>query len=120
MDGDLVTKSCPTLMTPWTIALQSPLSMGFSRQEYSSGLPFPSPGDLPGAAVEPRISCFAGDVRDLGSVPELGRSPGEGNGNPLQYSCLVNPMHRGTWWVTVHRVAELDTTEAIEYACISG
>ena len=46
--GDLVAQSCPTLATPWTVARQAPLSMGFSRQEYWSGLPFPSPGDLPG------------------------------------------------------------------------
>ena len=45
--GDLVTKSCPTLVTPWTVALQAPLSVEFSRQEYWSGLPCPSPGDLP-------------------------------------------------------------------------
>ena len=44
--GGLVTKSCPTLVTPWTVASEVPLSMGFSRQEYWSGLPFPSPGNL--------------------------------------------------------------------------
>ena len=48
-------------------------------------------------------ACNAGD---LGSVPGLGRSPGEGNGNPLQYSCLGNPMHRGAWHATVHEVAK--------------
>ena len=49
---------------------------------------------------------------DQGSIPGLGRSPGEGNGNPLQYSCLGNPMDRGIWWATVHGAAkELDTTE---------
>ena len=48
---------------------------------------------------------------DSGSIPRSGRSPGEGSGNPLQYSCLENPMDRGTWWVTVHSVAEeLDMT----------
>ena len=52
--GDLVTKSCPTLATPWTVACQVPLSMGFSRQEYKSGVPFPSPGDLPDPGIEPR------------------------------------------------------------------
>ena len=46
-------------------------------------------------------SCNAGDA---GSIPGWGKSPGEGNGNPLQYSCLENPMDRGTWWTTVHRV----------------
>ena len=54
----------------------------------------------------------AGDVRDAGSIPGLGRSPGEGNGNLLQYSCLENPMDRGAWQATVHKVAkESDTTE---------
>ena len=50
-------------------------------------------------------------VGDLGSIPGLGTSPGEGNGYPLQYSCLENSMDRGTWWATVHGVAELDMTE---------
>ena len=47
----------------------------------------------------------AGDVRDLDSVPGSGRSLGAGNGNPLQYSCLGNPLDRGAWRATVHRVA---------------
>ena len=47
----------------------------------------------------------AGDVRDVGSIPGLGRSPGERNGNTLQYSCLENPMDRGAWRAMVHRVA---------------
>ena len=46
-----------------------------------------------------------------GSIPGSGRSPGEGNGNLLQYSCLENPMDRGAWWATVHGVAELDMIE---------
>ena len=58
--GDLVAKLCLTLMTPWTVACQTPLSMGFPRQEYWSSLPFPSPGDLPEPGVEPvSRSCFA-------------------------------------------------------------
>ena len=48
----------------------------------------------------------AGDGRDLGSIPGSGRSPGEGNGNPLQYSCLENSMDRGVWQATVHGVAK--------------
>ena len=48
----------------------------------------------------------AGDERDMGSIPGSGRSPGEGNGNPLQYSCLGKPMDRGAWWATVHGVAK--------------
>ena len=46
------------------------------------------------------------NARDLGSIPGLGKSPGEGNGNPIQYSCLGNPMDRGAWWATVHGVAK--------------
>ena len=46
---------------------------------------------------------------DLGSIPGSGRSPGEGNGSPLQYSCLENPMDGGAWWTTVHRVAKSQT-----------
>ena len=49
----LVTKSCPNLATPWTVACQAPLPRGFSRQEYWRGLPFPSPGDLPNPGIEP-------------------------------------------------------------------
>ena len=52
----------------------------------------------------------ARNAGDLGSIPGLGRVPGEGNGNPLQYSCLENPMDRGAWWATVHGVTESDTT----------
>ena len=51
--GGLVTKSCPTIATPWTVAHQALLSIGFSRQEYWSGLPFLSPGDLPDPGIEP-------------------------------------------------------------------
>ena len=54
----------------------------------------------------------AGDLRDVGPIPGLGRSPGEENGNPHQYSCIDNPMHRGAWWATVHGVTESDKTEA--------
>ena len=130
--------------TPWTVAHQAPPSMGFSRQEHWSGLPFPSPGDLPNPRVEPRSPALqaisllyelsgklwassrssflhsgqqrrinrrvfktvgfpggsdgkasACNVGDPGSIPGWGRSSGEGNGNPLQYSCLENSMDKG-------------------------
>ena len=55
----------------------------------------------------------AGDIRDTGSIPGWGRSPGGGHGNPLQYSCLENLMDRGPWWATVHGVtAEHLSTQA--------
>ena len=55
----------------------------------------------------------AENIRDVGSVPGSGRSPGEGNHNLLQYSCLENPMDRGAWWGTVYEVAESDTTQQL-------
>ena len=63
--GGLVAKSCLTLVTPWTVAFQAPLSMGFSRQEYWSGLPFPSPGDLPDPGIEPASPALQADSYQL-------------------------------------------------------
>ena len=59
--------------------------------------------DFPGGSESKVSACSAGD---WGSIPGLGRPPGEGNDNPLQYSCLGNPMDREAWWATVHGVAE--------------
>ena len=92
---------------------QAPLSMGFSRQEYWSGLPCPSPGNLPNPGIEPRSPTLL-----VGSLPA--KLPGkpklnvyyinlqcrESNGTPLWYSCLENPMDGGAWWAAVHGVAE--------------
>ena len=61
------------------------------------------------AQVTKNQPANAGDAGDLGSIPALGRSPGVGIGNPLQYSCLENPTDRGAWWATVHGVAESQT-----------
>ena len=58
---------------------------------------------FPGSSMVKNPSANAGD---MSLIPGLGRSPGEGNGNPLQYSCLENPMDRGAWWSTVHGVAK--------------
>ena len=63
------------------------------------------------ALVVKNLSANAEGARNVDSVPGLGRSPGGGNGNPLQYSCLENCKGRGAWWATVHEVAELGTTE---------
>ena len=57
---------------------------------------------FPGGTVVKNLSANAGDSRNLGLIPGLGISPGEGNGNPLQYTCLKNPMDRGAWWAAVH------------------
>ena len=100
--------------TPWTVAHQAPPSMGFSRQEYWSGLPFLSPGYLPNPGIEPRSPTLqaealtlshqgspawgffsgeesasnTGNTGDAGSIPGLGRSSGGGNGNLFPYSFL--------------------------------
>ena len=60
-------------------------------------------GGFPGGSVVKNMPANAGD---MGSISGWGRSPGEGNGNQLQYSCLGNPMDRGAWWATVHVVAK--------------
>ena len=64
------------------------------------------PGRFPGGSVGKNLPANTGDI---GSIPALGRSPGKGNGNPLQYSCLKSPMDRGAWQVTVHRVTKSQT-----------
>ena len=61
------------------------------------------------ALVVKNLTANAGDVRDEGSIPGSGRSPGGGHGNPLQYSCLESPMDRGAWSAIVHRVAKSQT-----------
>ena len=63
------------------------------------------------APVVKNPSAKVGDIRDVGSVPGLRRSPGEGNGNLLQYSCLEHPMDRGAWQATVHRVTKIWTQQ---------
>ena len=62
-----------------------------------------------GALVVKNLPADAGDVRDVGSIPGLGRSPGGGHGSPLQYSCLENPTGRGAWGATVHSLAKSQT-----------
>ena len=63
-------------------------------------------------------ACSGGDVRDKSLMPGLGRSPGGGKGNPLQYSCLENPMDRGAWRATVRGVPESDRAEHKHHICI--
>ena len=101
-----------TLPKPWALGLPSwwPESMKLDlvsswllacdfRQDTVSGL-------FPSGAVVKNLPANAGDSRDAGSIPGLGRSPGGGNGNLLQDPCLGNPMDRGAWQATFHRVVK--------------
>ena len=65
--------------------------------------------------MEKNQAASAGDARDTGLIPGSGRSPGEGNGNSFQYSCLEKPMDRGAWWATVHQIARVGQDLATEY-----
>ena len=81
--------------------------MTFSgMKSASSSLPFGRGLGFPGGSEVKASAC---NVGDQGSIPGLGRSSGEGSGNPLQYSCLENPMGGGAWWATIHRVAKSKT-----------
>ena len=66
-------------------------------------------GGFPGGSVVKNLPANAGEARDVGLIPGLGRSSGGGNGTPLQYSCLGNPTDRGAWWAIVHGVAKSRT-----------
>ena len=86
--------------------MSGPWSQGLGSAKPLLGLPWWLSGK--------ESACNAGDTRDMGLIPGSGRSPSEGHGNPLQHSCLENPMDRGAWQAIVqggHK--ELDTTEAI-------
>ena len=88
------------MRVPWTAKSSNqsilkeinPQWIGLSRLDIAEGF-------FPGGSESEVSACSVGD---LDSIPESGRSPGEGNGNPLQYSCLENPMGREAWWATVH------------------
>ena len=64
---------------------------------------------IPIELVVKNLLANAEDVRDVSLIPESGRYPAEGHGNPIQYSCLENPMDSGAWWATVHRVTKNQT-----------
>ena len=85
-----VAQSCLTLCDPWTVAHQAPLSMGFSRQEYWSGMPFPSPGDLPDPGIKPRSPTLQADA--LTSAP-----PGKQNCS-IQSSAATFLSSTGQIW----------------------
>ena len=104
--------------TPWTAAYQAPPSVGFSRQEYWSGVPSPSPITFHNLDIIILFESFSGgsegkesacNTGEPGLISGLGKEAGEGNGNPLQYSCLESPMDGGAWWAAVHAVAKSQT-----------
>ena len=70
--------------------------------------------------VVKNLPANTGDIRDVGSIPGSGRSPGGGHGNPLQYSCLENAMDRGAWRATVHGVAKSWTQLSTHQAILKG
>ena len=79
-------------------------SISVSLREDRSQFELPSPlSGFPGGSVVKNAPTNSGVE---GSIPGSGRSPGEGNGNPFEYSCLGNPMDRGAWWATIHGVAK--------------
>ena len=79
------------------------LAQGHTASRWASWDLNPEHPGFPGGSDGKASACNAGN---LGLIPGSGRSPGEGNGNPLQYSCLENPMDRGAWWAAVHGVAK--------------
>ena len=89
---------------------QSRTRLKWLSSSSSSSRDFPQ-----GALVVKNPPAYGGDIRDLGWIPGLGRSPGGGNGNPLQCSCLENPMVRGTWRATVHKGAKSQTHSEATY-----
>ena len=78
-----------------------------SQLKFAGGQNVPPASQV--VLVVKNLPANAGDIRDMGSIPGLGRSPGGRHGNPLQYSCLENPMDRGVWQATVHRVTKNQT-----------
>ena len=81
--------------------------VGFRNWEHVSL----NPG-FPGGSLVKNLPASAGAAGEAGLILRSGRSPGRGNGNPFQYSCLENPRDRGAWWAAVYGVAESDMTEA--------
>ena len=96
-----------------TDLLPSLISIIYLRYPYETTL------GLPWCLSSEEFVCNAGGAGGAVSIPGLGRSPGGGHGNPLQYSCLENPMDRGAWWVMVHGVTESQTRDAFQTAVLN-
>ena len=102
MKDSEVAQSCPNLCDPWTVAYQVPPSMGFSRQEYWSGLPFPSPGDLPDPGIEPRSPAFQADA--LTSEP-----PGKPNWSIVDLQYCVSFRCMAVLFLSLSSLGSSDT-----------
>ena len=109
-EGMVTQFSILTWRIPWTEEPCELQSMESQRIRHTWGTKYKEPQGYPGALVVKNLPANAGDVKDSGSIPGPGRSPGERNGNPLSYSSLENPKNRGAWQATVHSVSESDTT----------
>ena len=90
------------LITNWGFEHTGDIRFWFQRIELS----YLFPQGFPGGAIGKESACQCRRLKEMGSIPGSGRSPGEGHGNSLQYSCLENPMDRGAWWATVHRLTK--------------
>ena len=104
MGTDLVT-SLPSLIPPPTTTpeIKDPCTVSEARTTWQQNWKSPELyRSFPGGTVVKNLPANAGDIEDASLIPGLGRSPGGGHGNPLQCSCLENPMVRGAWWATVH------------------
>ena len=103
----LVTQSCLTLLTPWTVVHQVPLSMGFFRQEHWTGLSFPFPGDLPDSGIEPKSPTLQVD-----SLPS--KLPGK----PLPFAYTCTNKATAVWQLTLNRLlSNLGSTHRLSLPC---
>ena len=105
--------------TPWTVAYQAPPFMGFSRQEYWSSLPLPSPEDVHLLSFNfntvPVVKNPPANAEDVGLIPRSERSLGGRNGNPLEYSYLENSMDRGAWQAIIHGLQRVEHNWVTEH-----
>ena len=95
-------------MISWSLGFNFFGTYRTASKLYCDHKPTPQHGN-PRCLSSKEPACNAEDTGDIGSIPGSGRSPGGGNGNPLQHFCLVNPMDRGAWRTTIHRITKIQT-----------
>ena len=106
------------IMATYTQISHLIVKRGWERLFIGRLVPFSSA--FPGGSVVKNLPANAEVERDVGSIPVLGRSPGDGNGKPLRYSCLENPMDRGAWQDTVHGVTKSQTGLSMHAFCLQS